>query len=87
MLSVMATLSIQLPEDVFSALRLSPDETARELRLIAAMYWYCQGIISQEKAARVAGLDRPDFIRALAKHEVPVFHVDLEELRKEALRD
>ena len=48
---------------------------------------YCQGVISQEKAARVAGLDRPDFIRALAKYEMPVFHVDIAELRKEALRD
>jgi predicted HTH domain antitoxin len=87
MLERMATLSIPFPEDVFAALRLSPEETAREMRLVAAMHWYCQGAISQEKAARVAGLDRPDFIRELGKREMPAFHVDLKGLREEALRD
>jgi predicted HTH domain antitoxin len=87
MLQPMTTLSIPFPEDVFAALRLSPDETAREMRLVAAIHWYCQGAISQEKAARVAGLDRPDFIRELGKREMPAFHVDLEDLKKEALRD
>lgn len=83
----MATRSIPFPEDQFSALRLSPEETAREMRLVAAMHWYCQGTISQEKAAQVAGLDRPDFVRELGKREMPAFHVDLNDLREEALRD
>ncbi|HMA96663.1 MAG TPA: UPF0175 family protein, partial [Polyangiaceae bacterium] len=69
-----------------AALRLSPEETAREMRLVAAIHWYCQGIISQEKAASVAGLARPDFIRELGKRAMPAFHVDLEDLREEALR-
>jgi predicted HTH domain antitoxin len=87
MLLPMTALSIDLPEGVFSALRLSPEEAARELRLIAAMHWYAQGAVSQEKAAEIAGLDRPDFIRALAKREVPVFHVDVAEVRAQAVRD
>ena len=87
MLALMATLSIPFPEDVFAALRLSPEETASEMRLVAALHWYCHGAISQEKAARVAGLDRPDFIRELGKRAMPACHVGLKDLREEALRD
>ncbi|MBN1610459.1 MAG: UPF0175 family protein [Polyangiaceae bacterium] len=83
----MATLLIPFPEDVFAALRLSPEETAREMRLVAAMHWYCEGTISQEKAARAAGLGRPDFIRELGRRQMPAFCVDLDDLREEALRD
>ena len=44
----------------------SPDEMAGDLRLAAAVHWYSRGLMSQERAAQVAGLDRPDFILALA---------------------
>lgn len=83
----MPTLSIDVPDSLLSALRLSPDEAAVQFRFAAAAHWYSKGKLSQELAARVAGLDRPDFLRALAKAEVAVFQVDLDELRNEALRD
>jgi hypothetical protein len=55
-----------MEEDVFAALRRSPEEFVRELRLAAAIHWYECGEISQEKAAAIAGLDRTDFLtRAL----------------------
>ena len=47
----MTSVTMQLPDDVFSALRRSPDEFVRELRLAAAIHWYGKGEISQEKAA------------------------------------
>ncbi len=61
----MPTVTMDLPEDVFSALRRSPDEFAREMRLAAAMLWYSRGMLSQGKAAEVAGLNRADFLKAL----------------------
>lgn len=79
----MATLTIDLPEEVFSALRRSPDEFTRELRLAATMHWYQRGVISQEKAGQIAGLHRVDFLLALAREKVPAFHVDIDELRRE----
>ncbi len=81
----MTTLSVQVPEDIFSALRLSPEEIARELPLAAAILWYSKGLISQEKAAHIAGLSRAIFLNELAKAQIPVFHVDLDEVRREAL--
>lgn len=82
----MQTISIDLPEDVFAALRRSPQEFAREMRLAAAIHWYSRGEISQERAAEIAGLDRTDFIMALAQRRVDVFPVDMESLDEELKR-
>lgn len=80
---LMTTVTLQLPDDVFSALRRSPEEFARELRLAAAIYWYEKGEISQEKAAAVAGLDRAAFLLALARERADAFVVDFDDLRRE----
>jgi hypothetical protein len=36
----MPRVTLELPEEVFSALRRSPEEFARDLRLAAAVHWY-----------------------------------------------
>jgi len=77
---------MELPEDVFSTLRRSPDEFAKEMRLAAAMLWYSRSIISQEKAAEIAGLNRKEFLVALARNEMDVFVVDPDDLQKELNR-
>ncbi len=82
----MQTVTLELPEDVFSTLRRSPDEFAQEMRIAAAIHWYSRGDISQEKAAQIAGLDRTDFMLALAERHVDVFHVDLRSLKEELSR-
>jgi predicted HTH domain antitoxin len=79
----MTTLQLTLPDEVFAALRRSPYELARELRLAAAIHWYSRGEISQERAAQLAGLDRTDFLLALTREGVDAFVVDLESLRRE----
>jgi len=47
------------------------------------MHWYSQGAMSQERAAELAGLNRRDFIRALARENLDVFVVDDESLARE----
>ena len=81
----MAVVTLDLPDHIFSALRRSPEEFVRELRLSAAIRWYQRGEISQEKAAEIAGLNRRDFLRLLAEREVDVFDVNIDELRDELL--
>jgi predicted HTH domain antitoxin len=83
----MATVTLDLPEDVFSALRKSPEDFGRELRLAAAIHWYSRGQVSQERAASIAGLDRTDFLLALAREGVDAFVVDFEDLERELARD
>ena len=79
----MSQIAIDLPDDVFSARKQPPREFARQLRLAAAIHWYGRGEISMEKAAMIAGLDRVDFLAALAAEQVDVFQVDLARLRDE----
>ena len=43
--------------------------------------------MSQERAAGVAGLDRTDFLMALARERVDAFHVDLDQLAREISRE
>jgi len=79
----MTTITLHMPDDVFSALRRSPDEFAREMRLAAAVHWYSRGEISQEKATQIAGLDRMDFLLELARQKVDAFVVDFDDLKRE----
>ena len=79
----MTTVTLQLPDGVFSALRRSPDEFVKEMRLAAAVHWYSRGEISQEKAAEVAGLNRKGFLLALAREKVDAFLVDFDDLKRE----
>ena len=69
-----------------AALRRSPEELAREMRLAAAIHWYQQGVVSMEKAASIAGMTRPALLAELARRRVDVFQVDMDDLRRE-LRD
>ena len=79
----MTTVSIELPESVFSALRLSPKDFVNEMRIAAAVQWYAQQQISQGKAAEIAGLSRAAFIDELFRRKVPACQVTIEELREE----
>jgi predicted HTH domain antitoxin len=78
----MTTLTIELPDEVYETLRRSPSEVQKEVRLAAAIRWYAQGLISQERAAAIAGLDRTDFLVALARERVDAFHVDFDQLAR-----
>jgi len=82
----MAELIVQLPESAFSALRKDPGEFASEMRIAAAVKWYELGMVSQEKAAEIAGLSRAEFISALHQLHISLLQYSPEELSEE-LRD
>jgi predicted HTH domain antitoxin len=82
----MTTLTMQLPDEALAATRSDPTGFARELRVAAAALWYSEGRVSQEVAAEIAGLDRTDFLLALARMGRDVFVVDPEDLDRELRR-
>ncbi|WP_016951697.1 UPF0175 family protein [Anabaena sp. PCC 7108] len=80
-------INVELPNDVFSALRSNPETFVKEMRLAAAVKWYEVGMISQSKAAEIAGVSRHQFLEALNRYHVSPFQVTPEELAEElALR-
>jgi predicted HTH domain antitoxin len=79
----MTTVTIDLPESAFSALRLAPDKFVQEMRIAAAVQWYAQQQISQGKAAEIAGLSRVEFLDEVFRRRVPAIQVTSEELQKE----
>ena len=79
----MPALTVQLPESAFAALREDPGEFANEMSVAAAAKWYELGMISQEKAAEIAGLSRANFISSLSRLRVSPLQYSPEELREE----
>lgn len=79
----MPELTVELPESAFAALRKDPSEFASEMRIAAAVKWYELGMISQEKAAEIAGLSRAHFISALNRLHVSPLQYSSKELGEE----
>jgi predicted HTH domain antitoxin len=79
----MIQLVLELPQDVFSALRQEPEEFLRGMRLAAAVKWYETEQVSQAKAAEIAGLSRAEFLAALGRFGVTPFQVTAHDLIQE----
>ena len=79
----MAEITYQFPPSALSALRMTAGEFAREMRTAACVQWYAQGILSQDKAADIAGLSRGEFLVETSRRGVPICQVGDAELEAE----
>ena len=85
----MATVTIELPARLLAALQRSPEEAKaieKEILLAAAIDWYRRGLISQGRAAEIAGIPRAEFIDALAARQIEVAQIDLASLDRDIER-
>ena len=83
----MVHMIIDMPEEALAALRTDPENFARELRLAAAVKWYELRRVTQERAAKIAGLSRTEFLAALGQFGVTPFQYTAEEALEEAGRE
>jgi len=83
----MVQMMIEVPEEALAVLRKKPDDFAKELRLAAAVKWYEIRLISQERAAAIAGLSRAEFLDALGRFGVSPFQYGIDEVLEEADRE
>jgi predicted HTH domain antitoxin len=79
-------LSFEINRDSLSALRKDPEHFLPEMRLAAAVKWYELGILSQSKAAEVAGISRSEFLASLARFQVSPFQYGADEIAHEVKR-
>jgi len=83
----MVHMTIDMPEEALGALRADSADFARQLRLAAAVKWYELRRVSQERAAKIAGLSRAEFLAALSQLGVSPFQYIAEEVLEEAGRE
>jgi predicted HTH domain antitoxin len=83
----MVHMTIEMPEEALDSLRTDSADFARQLRLAAAVKWYEMRRVSQERAAKIAGLSRAEFLAVLGQFGVSPFQYTAEEALEEARRE
>ena len=79
----MIEVSLTVPDEVLSALQMTPEQFGAELRLAGAVKLYEMGRLSSGAAARVAGIPRTVFLTRLADFGVDTFRLTEEDLCQE----
>ena len=83
----MVHMTIDMPEEALAAFRTDSVDFIRQMRLAAAVKWYELRRVTQERAAKIAGLSRAEFLVALGQFGVSPFQCSPEEAMKEADRE
>ncbi len=78
----MSDITIMVPFDVVSALRLPPDTIQTELQQELALALYQRGILSSGKACALAGVNRWEWEELLGARKIPRHYTD-EELNQD----
>jgi len=70
--SRMETLTVEIPETIRQALKRTPDEMARDMRLYTALMLFRASKLSSGVAVELAGVPRVLFFDLCAEHQIPV---------------
>jgi predicted HTH domain antitoxin len=79
----MSPVTVPIPEEALTALKLSPAEAADAVRFAAAAKLYELGRLSSGAAAALAGVPRTVFLSKLGDYGVAVFQMTEDELKED----
>jgi predicted HTH domain antitoxin len=80
----MATLTLECPAELMTALGRRAEDAAKEIRLMAALKLFESGRISSGMAAQLAGLSRVEFLYLCGQYGVTVFQQTAGEIAADA---
>lgn len=75
--------TFEYPEEILISLKEDEKHFLKEVKMLAAVKLYELNRLSLGKAAKLAGLDKVDFIKVLGEHKVSIFKLTEEELAKD----
>ncbi len=82
----MASVILEVPDDLVAKLSAEGQDVAQTLRLAAAFSLCSRAEISVGQGARLAGLTYAGFMEAAARAKVELFPISIEELQQELAR-
>ena len=78
----MATINVELPEELIRAAKLSGESASQEITKILALELFREKIISIGKAAELSRISIEEFMDFAARRDVPL-HYELEDLEND----
>ena len=79
----MSQVMLEIPDQSLTALHVSAEQAANELRMLAAVKLLELGRMSSGAAARLAGIPRTVFLQRMGHYGVDTFRLTSDELDRE----
>lgn len=74
------TIPLDIPSDVMIALNESEKELKTHFQIAVAMMLFQEGKLTIGKATQISGLSRHEFEKSLAKNNIPVSNLSIDQV-------